>query len=327
MEYRRLGSSGLHVSALSFGSWVTFGVQYGDKVAYQCMKAAFDAGVNFFDNAEAYAGGKAEEIMGKVIKKAGWRRSEIIVSTKLIKGGPAQTEKGLSRKHVIEGTDACLSRLQLEYVDLLYCHRPDPDTPIEETVRAMDHLINQGKAFYWGTSEWSLDQIRQAYDAARLNHLIPPTMEQPQYNMFNREKVEKEFDPLYTDIGFGLTTWSPLESGILTGKYGNGIPEGTRVTLDGYKWLKEFFENDEGRRKIEKVKKLLPIAERLGIPMAQLAIAWCLKNPNVSSVITGASKPEQVTENMKSIDAVEKLTPDVMDRIEKILQNKPLTGQ
>jgi voltage-dependent potassium channel beta subunit len=322
MEYRRLGSAGLHVSALSFGSWVTFGVQYGEKTAYQCMRTAFDAGVNFFDNAEAYAGGKAETIMGNVIKRAGWRRSEIVVSTKLIKGGPAQTEKGLSRKHVIEGTNASLKRLQLDYVDLLFCHRPDPNTPIEETVRAMNHVINQGKAFYWGTSEWSHDQIREAYEVARRHGLIPPTMEQPQYNMFNREKVEKEFVPLYKE-GLGLTTWSPLESGLLTGKYGNGIPEGTRVTLEGYKWLKEEFEKVEGRAKIETVKKIEPIAKELGVTMAQLAIAWCLKNPNVSSVITGASKPDQVSENMRSIDAVEQLTPEVMTRIDSLLHNRP----
>lgn len=323
MEYRRLGSSGLHVSALGLGSWVTFGAQIGEKTAYECMKTAFDVGANFFDNAEVYAGGQAEIIMGKAIQKAGWKRSELVVSTKLIRGGKAMTEKGLSRKHVIEGTDASLTRLQLEYVDLLYCHRPDPTTPIEETVRAMDHVIHRGKAFYWGTSEWSAEQIREAVDAARREHLIPPTMEQPEYNMFNRVKVEKEFVPLYSDPGLGLTTWSPLESGMLTGKYNDGIPKGTRVSLEGYQWLKERFENLEGRAKIETVKKLIPIAKELGITMAQLAIAWCLKNPHVSSVITGASKPEQVTENMKSIEAVEHLAPDVMDRIESILANKP----
>lgn len=324
MEYRHLGSSGLKVSALSFGSWVTFGIQVDEGVAYDCMQAAFDAGVNFFDNAEVYADGRSEIIMGKVFERAGWKRSDLVVSTKIFWGGEGPNDRGLSRKHVVEGTDAALERLRLDYVDLIFCHRPDPDTPIEETVRAMSHLIDRGKAFYWGTSEWSADQIMEAWQVARREHLIPPTMEQPQYNMFHRQRVEREYARLYREIGLGTTIWSPLASGLLTGKYDGGIPEGTRAGLAEYEWLrKERFESDEARRQVEKVRKLRPIADELGISLPRLALAWCLTNPNVSTVITGASKVEQVVENMGAVDDVALLTPEVLERIEEVLDNRP----
>ncbi|NJD58697.1 MAG: aldo/keto reductase [Anaerolineales bacterium] len=323
MEYHRLGQSGLQISALSFGGWVTIGGQIGEDLSHECMQAAYDAGVNFFDTAESYAHGNAEIVMGNVIKKAGWKRRDLVISTKLFWGGRKPNYTGLSRKHIIEGARASLARLQMDYVDLIFCHRPDIYTPIEETVRAMNFLIDQGLAFYWGTSEWSADEIMQAYSIARQYNLIPPTMEQPEYNMFRRDKVEREFLRLYQEIGLGTTIWSPLASGMLTGKYSQGVPQGTRITLEGYDWLKEGFENEEGKQRIEKVKKLAPIAEILGISLAQMAIAWCLKNPNVSSVITGASKPEQVIENMKALDVTDKMSPEVFERIEAVLQNKP----
>ncbi len=323
MEYRNLGKAGIKVSALSFGAWVTFGDQVGEDVAYNCMKEAYDAGVNFFDNAEAYSAGKAELMMGNVIKKMGWKRSDLVLSTKIFWGGGGPNDTGLSMKHIVEGTNAALKRLQTDYVDLIFCHRPDLHTPIEETVRAMSSIVNQGKAFYWGTSEWSADQIMKAYQFAVREHLIPPAMEQPEYNMFHREKVENEFKPLYEEFGLGTTIWSPLASGLLTGKYNNGIPDGSRLALGGYEWLKNSILNEEGKKKIEKVKKLEPIAKELGISQADLALAWCLKNPNVSTVITGSSKPEQVKKNMKAIDAVAKVTGEVMKQIEDILANKP----
>ncbi|MCK4692788.1 MAG: aldo/keto reductase [Anaerolineales bacterium] len=323
MEYRSLGSSGLQVSALSLGSWITFGEQVGEDLAYECMQLAYDSGVNFFDNAEVYANGEAETIMGNIIKKAGWKRSDLVISTKIFWGGSGPNDKGLSRKHIIEGIDASLSRLQMEYVDLVFCHRPDPYTPVEETVRGMNYIINHGKAFYWGTSEWSAQQIMEAYAIARREHLIPPQMEQPEYNMFNRERVEKEYARLYTEIGLGTTIFSPLASGVLTGKYNKGIPEGTRATLKGYEWLRRYLESDTTRHNIEKVKLITPIADELGCSIAQVALAWCLKNQNVSSVITGASRPEHVSENIQSLDIVEKLTDEVMEQIETILDNRP----
>jgi voltage-dependent potassium channel beta subunit len=323
MEYRSLGRSGLKISALSFGAWVTFSDQVGEDVASACMKAAYDAGVNFFDNAEAYARGRAEIMMGDILKKSGWKRSDLIISTKIFWGGRGVNDRGLSRKHISEGTNAALSRLQLEYVDLIYCHRPDVETPLEETVWAMNHVIRQGKAFYWGTSEWSARQISEACHFASQEHLIPPTMEQPQYNMFTRERVEKEYAPLYRDFGLGTTIWSPLAGGLLTGKYDDGIPLGTRVSLPGYEWLRERYEGPEAEIRIGKVRHLRAIADELGITLAQLALAWCLKNPNVSSVITGASRPGQVVENMKAMEAVERLSPEVMERIETTLGNKP----
>ena len=323
MEYRRLGSAGLKVSALSYGSWVTFGTQADEDLAYEMMKTAYDAGVNFFDNAEAYAGGQSEVLMGKVLKRAGWKRSDLVVSTKIFWGGSGPNDTGLSRKHILEGTDAALERLQLDYVDLIFAHRPDIFTPIEETVRAFNHVINQGKALYWGTSEWSAAQIMEAVAVARREHLILPQMEQPQYNMFHRERFESEYAHLYDEIGLGTTIWSPLASGLLTGKYNKGIPEGTRASLEGYEWLRERFIDDEAIAGIRKVAQMIPIAEDIGATMAQFALAWTLKNKNVSTTITGASRVEQVKENMKALDFVEKLTPDIMERVESILDNKP----
>ncbi len=317
MEYRNLGRSG------SLGAWVTYGGQVGEEVASECMKTAYDAGVNFFDNAEVYAHGNAEQVMGAVIKKVGWKRSDLVISTKIFWGGDGPNDSGLSRKHLFEGLDASLKRLQMEYVDLLFCHRPDIHTPVEETVWAMNDLIRQGKAFYWGTSEWSAVQIMEAYAIARREHLIPPLMEQPEYNMFHRERFESEYARLYSEIGLGTTIWSPLASGLLTGKYNEGIPEGTRVSLKGYEWLRKDFESDEARRNIDKVRQMLPIANEMGCSMAQLALAWCLKNPNVSTVITGASRAKQVSENMAALEVVPKLTDDVMTQIEAILENKP----
>lgn len=323
MEYRFLGRSGLKISALSLGAWVTYGGQVGEEVAIQCMQAAYEAGVNFFDNAEAYAGGKAETVMGNVIKKAGWKRSDLVVSTKIFWGGKGPNDNGLSRKHILEGVDASLKRLQMDYVDLVFCHRPDIYTPVEETVWAMNHIINQGKAFYWGTSEWSATQIMEAYGIARREHLIPPLMEQPEYNMFHRQRVEAEYAPLYREIGLGTTIWSPLASGMLTGKYNRGIPDGSRVTLKGYDWLRKQFEGEEAAKKIAKVERLTQIAVELGCSMAQLALAWCLKNPHVSTVITGASRAEQVVENMKALEVADQLSETIMQQIEDILENKP----
>ena len=322
MEYRRLGRAGLKVSVFSFGAWVTFGEQMGEEVAYECMAAAYEAGVNFFDNAEAYAGGKAETIMGKVFQRAGWRRSSYVVSTKFFWGlneGPNERNT-LNRKYLMQAIDDSLERFQLDYVDLVFCHRPDPETPIEETVRAMHAMIEQGKAHYWGTSEWSAEEIREAWQIADRHHLHKPQMEQPQYNMLWREKVEQEFAPLYDAIGLGLTTWSPLASGLLTGKYSNGIPENSRANLPDYDWLRSILTNPE---RLNAVRALQPVADELGCSMAQLALAWCAKNPHVSTVITGASRPEQVQENMKALDVLPKLTPAVMTRLEGILKNKP----
>jgi len=327
MEYRNLGSSGLKVSALSYGSWVTFGPQMNTKVAAECMRRAYDAGVNFFDNAEVYADGVAEEIMGAVLAETGWDRSSYIVSTKIFWGGQGPNQRGLSRKHIIEGTDASLSRLGLDYVDLIFCHRADLHTPVEETVRAMNHVIQQGKALYWGTSEWPACRILDAYRIARREHLIPPLMEQPQYHLFHRERFEKEYAPLYEVMGLGTTIWSPLAGGLLTGKYNDGIPEGSRGDLEGYEWLRPRFQGDEPQRNIAKVRQLAPIADDLGCSLAQLAIAWCLTNPRVSTVITGASRPEQVTENMKATEVYERLTPEFLERIEAIVDNKPAPEQ
>lgn len=323
MEYRRLGRSGLKVSALSLGAWVTYGGQVGEEIAYDCMVAAYESGVNFFDNAEAYARGNAEIVMGNVVKKTGWKRSDLVISTKIFWGGDGPNDCGLSRKHLLEGAQAALKRLQMDYVDLIFCHRPDLYTPIEETVWAMHQIVQQGKALYWGTSEWSAAQIMEAYGIARREHLIPPVMEQPEYHMFARQRVEKEYLPLFRSIGLGTTIWSPLASGLLTGKYNNGIPEGTRVSLDGYDWLKKWFESDEVKNNIEKVKLLTGVAQDLGCSMAQLALAWCLKNPNVSTAITGASKAAQVRENMKALEIKPLLNDEIMNRIEAILQNKP----
>jgi voltage-dependent potassium channel beta subunit len=323
MEYRYLGNSGLQVSALSYGAWVTFGSQLDETAARQLMKTAFDAGVNFFDNAEVYANGEAERLMGAALGKLGWPRSEYLVSTKIFWGGEGANQRGLSRKHIVEGTDAALVRLGLDYVDLIFCHRADLHTPVEETVRAMNHVIEQGKALYWGTSEWPAERILEAYHVARRERLIPPLMEQPQYNMVHRDRFEREYAPLYDRIGLGTTIWSPLASGLLTGKYSSGIPQESRSTLDGYEWLRSRFEGDEAARNISKVERLTAIADELGCSMAQLAIAWCVVNPNVSTVILGASRSEQLEENLKAIDVVPRLVAEVMERIEEILDNAP----
>ncbi len=322
MNYRRLGRSGLKVSELSLGSWVTFGIQMDETLARECMAAAYDAGVNFFDNAEVYAGGKSESVMGAALKKLGWRRGSYIVSTKFFWGlhnGPNE-KNTLNRKRLLEAIDGSLQRLQLDYVDLVFCHRSDPETPIEETVWAMHDIIARGKAFYWGTSEWSAAEIMEAWQVAERHHLHKPVMEQPQYNMLHRDRVEREYARLYKDIGLGTTVWSPLASGLLTGKYNNGTPADSRANLKGYEWLRPQI-TDPAR--LETVKRLTPIAADLGVSMAQMALAWCLKNPNVSTVITGASRVEQVKENMKALEVVEKLTPEVMQRIEEALGNKP----
>ncbi|MCC6605442.1 MAG: aldo/keto reductase [Anaerolineae bacterium] len=326
MEYRRLGKSGLKVSVLSFGSWVTFSTQADVDLAADMMKAAYDAGVNFFDNAEIYAHGKSEEIMGKALQKLGWARDSYTVSSKVRWGSiknPKPTQLGLSRKHIIEACHQAMARLQVDYLDLYFCHRPDPEVPMEEIVRSMNTLIEQGKVFYWGTSEWSAQQLMEAHSVARQYNLIPPTMEQPQYHMFHRYRFEVEYGRLYDTIGLGTTIWSPLASGLLTGKYNNGIPDDSRVNLPGYEWLKAMFESEEGQKRLQSVRELVPIAEELGTTMPRLAIAWCLKNPNVSTVITGASKVSQVAENMKALDLVPQLTDDVMAKIEAVLGNKP----
>jgi voltage-dependent potassium channel beta subunit len=318
MDYRRLGASGLKVSELSFGSWVTYGNQLAGESARECMAAAFDAGVNFFDNAEVYARGQSETIMGDALRKLGWRRSSYIVSTKFYWGihdGPNE-KNTLNRKYLMQAIDGSLARLGLDHVDLVFCHRPDPDTPIEETVRAMHDMIAAGKALYWGTSEWSAAEIMAAWHLAERHHLHKPVMEQPQYNLLHRDRVEKEYAHLYRDIGLGTTTWSPLASGLLTGKYNDGIPPDSRGTVKGYEWLAERLTDAS---KIAIVRRLGPIAADLGCTLAQLALAWCLRNPHVSSVITGASRPAQVVENMKALAVVTRLDAEAMARIEAAL--------
>ncbi len=323
MEYRRLGRSGLKVSALSFGSWVTFSFQVDVKAADRIMGAAYDAGINFFDNAEVYAAGESERIMGEVLARSAWGRDTYTVSSKVYWGGDLPTQRGLHRKHIHDACHAALRRLQVDYLDLFFCHRPDLETPIEETVRAMDLLIRQGKVLYWGTSEWSAQQIQEAYGIARQYDLTPPTMEQPQYNMLHRDRFEREYHRLYEEIGLGTTIWSPLASGILTNKYADGIPDGSRMALPAYDWLRERMESPEGRKQITMATALKPVADDLGCSMAQMAIAWCLKNPHVSTVILGASRVEQLTENLAALDVVEKLNDETMQRIETILDNKP----
>ncbi len=324
MNYRRLGSAGLKLSELSLGSWVTYGGQVGEEVAVKCMSIAYDNGVNFFDSAEAYADGKAELVMGNIFKKLGWPRENIVVSSKVFWGGDGPNDKGLSRKHIFEACRKSLKRLQMDYLDLFFCHRPDPSTPIEETVRAMDDLVHQGRILYWGTSEWSAADIMRAHGLAREYGLTPPQMEQPQYNMLHRERVEEEYLPLYREIGLGTTIWSPLASGLLSGKYAKGIPSGSRATLPGYEWLRK---NVITPQNVEKAKQLEPVARNLGCTLAQLALAWCLRNPNVSTVITGASRPEQVSENMKALEVAPKLDSGVLVQIEAILGNKPQQSQ
>ena len=322
MEYRRLGKSGLQVSALSLGSWLTFGKQISDEVAEQLMISAYENGVNFFDNAEIYALGQSEIVMGKILQKQNWERSSYLVSSKVFfgDGGKKPNQTGLNRKHIFEACDAALKRLQVGYIDLYFCHRPDKNTPIEETVWAMNHLIQQGKILYWGTSEWSAQEIMEAHMVARSLNLIGPTMEQPQYNMFHRKKMEVEFSQIFKTVGMGTTIWSPLASGVLTPKYLDKFPEGTRLGMDGLEWLKNSTLSEE---RLEKVRKLKTVADELGATIPGLAIAWCLKNPNVSTVILGGSKVTQLEENFKALDVLPKLTPQVIEQIEHILDNKP----
>lgn len=323
MQYRRLGKSGLKVSEFSFGSWVTFGRQVDGSDAVDLMTRAYDAGINFFDNAEGYEAGKSEEVMGETLKTLGWSRDSYIVSSKVFWGGEKPTQKGLSRKHVTEACHAALKRLQVDYLDLYFCHRPDIDTPIEETVRAMHNLITQGKVLYWGTSEWSAQQLTEAYAVARAHNLTPPTMEQPQYNMFVRQKVEADYLPLYDLMGLGTTIWSPLASGMLTGKYNRGIPKDARVNLPGYEWLKKDFESDEGKARLAKVQDLAKLADAVGISITHLALLWCLRTPHVSTVILGASRLSQLDDNLDALKQKDKLTPDVIEKIEAILGNQP----
>ena len=326
MEYRRLGKSGLQVSVLSLGSWVTFGKQVDIEKAIANMKAAYDAGVNFFDNAEGYEGGQSEVVMGEAIKRLGWRRDSYLVSSKVYFGAvkdPAPNQWGLSRKHVIEACHQALERLQLDYLDLYYCHRPDPNVPMEETVRAMSDLIHQGKVMYWGTSKWSAQQIMEAYATAREYNLVPPVVEQPIYHMFDRELVEVEYARLYDAIGLGLTTFSPLASGLLTGKYNEGVPADARLNLPGYEWLRQRMLGEGSQQRLAKIKQLGNLAAEMGTNTARLALAWCLANPNVSTVITGASRVEQVVDNMQAIDLLPLVTEEVISKIESILENKP----
>jgi len=326
MEYRRLGKSGLKVSELSFGSWVTFGNQVDIDKAVEIMKVAYDNGINFFDNAEIYAHGKSEWVMGEALKKLNWSRDSYVVSSKVMWGAvpnPKPTQHGLSRKHIVEACHQAMERLQVDYLDLYFCHRPDPEVPMEEVVRTMTNLIHQGKVFYWGTSEWSAQQLMEAHSVARQYNLIPPTMEQPQYNMFHRQRFEVEYGRLYDTIGLGTTIWSPLASGILTGKYNNGIPDDSRMNLPGYEWLRKMFEGDEWQARLESVRTLTGMAEEMGTTMARMALAWTLKNPNVSTVILGASRLSQLEDNLQALDVVPQLTDDVMAQIEAVLDNKP----
>lgn len=323
MQYRRLGKSGLQLSALSLGSWVTFGKQVHLDDAKTMIKAAFDLGINFFDNAEGYEEGESEIVMGNAIAKLGLPRDEYVVSSKVFWGGKKPNQMGLSHKHVTEACHAALRRLKVDYLDLYFCHRPDIETPIEETVRSMHNLVVQGKILYWGTSEWSAQQIAEAHRVAAQWNLTPPTMEQPQYNLFERERVEAEYRELYSGVGLGTTVWSPLASGVLTGKYNQGIGSDGRLNLPGYEWLKAIYESEEGQSRIAKTRQLTTLAESLEVPVHHLALAWCLHNPHVSTVILGASKVSQLEDNVKALDVLEKINSDVIDAIEAIVQNKP----
>ncbi|MEO7556515.1 MAG: aldo/keto reductase [Acidimicrobiales bacterium] len=317
MEYRRLGRSGLKVSVLSFGSWVSFGTQVDTGLARDCIAAAWDAGVNFFDNAEAYAGGESETIMGQALAELGYPRESMVVSTKVFWGltDGVNTKNPLNRKYLMHSVEGCLERFGFDFVDLLFCHRADPDTPIEETVWAMSDLVSAGKALYWGTSEWTADEIRAAWEIAERHHLHKPVMEQAQYNLFERRRVEQEYARLYDDIGLGLTTWSPLASGLLTGKYVDGVPEGSRASLPGYEWLRDMLIDPDRNAT---VKQLLGVADELGCSLSQLAIAWCAANPSVSTVITGATTVAQVEENMAALDVLERLDADTKQRLEDL---------
>ncbi len=330
MQYRRLGKSGLEVSALSFGSWLTFGQQIGDDLAERLMVEAYEAGINFFDNAEAYANGRSEEVMGKILKKHAWPRETWLVSSKVFFGTRGYTPAknlpnttGLSRKHIVEACHAALRRLQVDYLDLYLCHRPDRETPVEETVRAMSDLIQQGKVLYWGTSEWQAWEIMEAYSVARQYNLVPPIVEQPQYNMFHRQKVDHDYLKLYREIGLGTTIWSPLASGLLSGKYQKGTPEQSRLSNPSLGWLKDKLMLEEN---LKRVDALSEIAKGLNTSLPCLAIAWCLANPGVSTVITGASKLEHLKENLGALEVLNQLSPDVMEQIEGVLNNKPVSG-
>jgi len=317
MKYRRIGRSGLKVSALSFGSWVTFGPQLDVGLAADCMAAAREAGVNFFDNAEAYSGGESERIMGNVFARLKWPRHSYVISTKLYWGlhDDVNMRRTLNRKYLMQAIDGSLERFGLDFVDILFCHRSDPETPVEETVQTMSDIVSAGKALYWGTSEWAADEIRAAGEISDLHHLHRPVVEQPQYNLLWREKVEREYSRLYEDLGIGLTTWSPLGSGILTGKYLDGVPGGSRASVPGYGWLRSMLTDPKNN---EKVRALKDVSDRLGCSLAQMSLAWCVKNPHVSTVITGASRPEQLQENMRAIEVVDLLDDSVMQQIDQI---------
>lgn len=323
MEYRNLGLTGLKVSRLSYGAWISFGIQIGLEEAKTLLSCCREHGVNFFDNAEVYAGGKAEEIMGQAIKELGWKRSDIVISTKIFKGGDGPNDVGLSRKHLIEGTRASLRRLQVEYVDVLFCHRPDEGgTPLEETVRAINFIIDQGWTLYWDTSMWPKEMIVEAWRIAKRLGMVGPQVEQPKYNLFERDKIEVELLPLYKDYGLGLTTYSPLASGLLSGKYSkDNIPSDSRFALKGYQHIKDYSLVDDNLRKIDELKS---IAEELGVSLPQLAIAWCAANPNVSTVLTGATKESQIKENMKALKVIPLLTPEIMEKIDAVMTNKSL---
>ena len=322
MKYRRLGKSGLKVSELSFGSWVTFNKQVDSKLAEKMFGICFDAGINFFDNAEGYEAGESEIVMGNALKSLNRPRDSYCVSSKVFFGSnknPTPTQIGLSRKHVTEACHQAMKRLQVDYLDLYFCHRADPETPIGETVWAMHNLVTQGKILYWGTSEWTADEISEAYEFAFENNLTPPTMEQPQYNLLDRKRFEIEYAPIFEQYEMGTTIWSPLASGALTGKYLEGIPEGSRASLKGYEWLKKhMIDSDRGKARMEKVYKFIPIAEELGTNLTKLAIAWCLLNDNVSTVILGASKPEQLKENIESLEVIPLLTEEVQKKLSSI---------
>ena len=323
MLYRRLGKSGLQVSEFSLGSWVTFNKQVQESDALKLMTIAYDAGINFFDNAEGYEAGKSEALMGNALKKLAWGRDTFIVSSKVFWGGSKPNQRGLSRKHVFDACHAALKRLQVDYLDLYFCHRPDVDTPIEETARAMHDLVQQGKVLYWGTSQWTAQQITEAWSVARDLKITPPTMEQPEYNFFERHKVEGDFLPLYDLVGLGTTIWSPLASGILTGKYNKGVPDDSRLNLPGYEWLKKEWQSPDGKAKLVKVEKLATVAAKTGMPIHHMALLWCLSNKNVSTVILGASKQSQLVDNLSALESRDKLTAEVKSQIEEILQNKP----
>jgi len=325
MEYRRMGKTGLQLSVLSFGSWVTFHKQIDDSISDELMGIAYDNGINFFDNAEVYAGGESEKMMGRVLKKKGWDRTSYTVSSKAFFGWRGKQNKpnqtGLSRKHLTEACHEALQRLQVDYLDLFFCHRPDKNVPIEEVAWTMNTLIQQGKILYWGTSEWSAAEIMEAHRVAAQFHLIGPSVEQPQYNILEREKVEKDYFDIFRTVGMGTTIWSPLASGLLTGKYNNGIPENSRFALEGFDWLVKKWMVEE---KLERVRKLTAFAGELGVPVSTMSIAWTIKNPNVTTAILGATKKEQLTENLKALDVLPKLTPEAMQQVDEIMGTKPI---